>query len=263
MTEPVLLDLSDGVATITLNRPDAMNALDTPTKEALLGAVRSVAGDSRARAVVLAGSGRAFCVGQDLREFVEARRTGTPEELFRTVAEHYAPTCAALASMPKPVVAAVNGVAAGAGFSLACACDFRLVADTASFNTAFAGIALPPDTGLSWSLPRLVGRAKAIELLMLPGPVSADEALRLGLATQVVAAAELAEAADRFAGRLVAGPTVAYGHVRRLVSYGASHSLEETMRLEHELITAAGGTQDHADAVEAFLAKRPPVFTGR
>jgi len=263
MTEPVLLDISDAVATITLNRPEAMNSLDAATKEALLDAVWSVADDSDVRAVVLTGTGRAFCVGQDLREFVEERQRRTPEEMFQTVKDHYAPTSAALASMPKPVIAAVNGVAAGAGFSLACACDFRLVAETASFNTAFLGIALSPDTGISWSLPRLVGQAKAIELLMLPGTVTADEALRLGLATKVVPAAELAEAAAQFAGRLAAGPTVAYGHVRRLVSYGASHSMEQTMRLEHELITAAGGTQDHANAVEAFLAKRQPEFTGR
>jgi len=263
MTDPVLLDVGDRVATITLNRPDAMNALDTATKVALRDTLRTVADDAGVRAVVLTGSGRAFCVGQDLREFVEARQTLTAQEMFQTVEEHYAPTCLALAGMPKPVIAAVNGAAAGAGFSLACACDFRLVADTAGFNTAFLGIALSPDTGISWSLPRLVGQAKAIELLMLPGTVTAAEALRLGLATTVVPAAELATAASDFARRLAAGPTVAYGHVRRLVSYAADHTLEETMRLEHELITAAGATQDHADAVDAFLAKRRPEFTGR
>jgi 2-(1,2-epoxy-1,2-dihydrophenyl)acetyl-CoA isomerase len=261
MTDPVLLDVTDGVATITLNRPDAMNSLDTATKVMLRDTVQSVAGDAGVRAVVLTGSGRAFCVGQDLQEFVKGRLP--LEERFRTVEEHYAPTSAALASMPKPVIAAVNGVAAGAGFSLACACDFRLVADTAGFNTAFLGIALSPDTGISWSLPRLVGQAKAIELLMLPGTVTAVEALHLGLATKVVPAAELAGEAAEFARRLATGPTVAYGFVRRLVSYAADHTLEETMRLEHELIAAAGMTQDHANAVAAFLAKRQPEFAGR
>jgi 2-(1,2-epoxy-1,2-dihydrophenyl)acetyl-CoA isomerase len=263
MTEPVLLDARDGVATITLNRPGAMNALDTAAKEALLGAVHSVAENAAVRAVVLTGTGRAFCVGQDLREYVAQRRTRSREELFRTVGEHYAPTCAALAGMAKPVVAAVNGVAAGAGMSLACACDFRFVADTAGFNTAFVGIGLSPDTGLSWLLPRLVGDAKAIDLLMLPRTVTAVEALELGLATRVLPAAELGAATAEFARTLAAGPTVAYGHVRRLVRYAASHSLDETMRLEQELVTAAGGTADHADAVAAFLEKRAPTWAGR
>jgi 2-(1,2-epoxy-1,2-dihydrophenyl)acetyl-CoA isomerase len=263
MTDPVLLDVADGIGTITLNRPEAMNSLDTATKVALLQAVRRVAGDEAVRAVVLTGTGRAFCVGQDLREFVAARETQTPAELFRTVQEHYAPTCAAIAGMPKPVVAAVNGIAAGAGFSLACACDFRLVADTAGFTTAFTGIALSPDTGMSWSLPRLVGRAKALELLMLSETVTAGEALRMGLANRMVPAAELPTEAAAFARRLAEGPTVAYGHIRNLVSYAATHTLDETMLREQELITAAGGTADHASAVEAFLAKRPTRFTGR
>jgi 2-(1,2-epoxy-1,2-dihydrophenyl)acetyl-CoA isomerase len=258
MSDPVLLDVADGVGTITLNRPEAMNSLDTATKVTLLQAVRRVADDEAVRAVVLTGTGRAFCVGQDLREFVAARETQTPAELFRTVQEHYAPTCAAIAGMPKPVVAA-----AGAGFSLACACDFRLVADTAGFTTAFAGIALSPDTGMSWSLPRLVGRAKALELLMLSETVTAAEALQLGLATRVVPAAELAAEAAAFARRLAEGPTVAYGHIRHLVSYAATHTLDETMRREQELITTAGGTADHVSAVEAFLARRPARFTGR
>ena len=192
MNDPVLLDVSDGVATITLNRPDAMNSLDVATKEALLDAVRSVADDPAARCVVLTGTGRAFCVGQDLKQHIEILQSGSPDQLFRTVDEHYNPIVTSLAGMAKPVIAAVNGVAAGAGASLAFACDLRIVADTAGFNLAFAGVALSCDTGSSFTLQRLVGPAKAIELLYQPRTIKADEALALGLATRVVPAADLA-----------------------------------------------------------------------
>ena len=176
-SDPVLLDLSDGVATITLDRPDAMNSLDVATKEALLEAVRSVADDPAVRCVVLTGSGRAFCVGQDLKEHIGLLQGGARDTLFSTVDDHFNPIVTAIATMPKPVVAAVNGVAAGAGASLAFACDLRLLADTAGFNLAFAGVALSCDTGTSYHLPRLVGRAKAMELLYFPRTVSAEEAL--------------------------------------------------------------------------------------
>ena len=185
---PVLLDVVDSVATITLNRPDAMNGLDVATKDLLLATVRQVADDPTVRCVVLTGSGRAFCVGQDLKEHVQLLRGGSSDELFRTVDEHYNPIVSALAGMAKPVIAAVNGVAAGAGASLAFACDLRVVADTAGFNLAFANIALSCDTGSSYHLQRLVGPARAIELLYLPRTLSADESLALGLATRVVPA---------------------------------------------------------------------------
>src|SRR6476469_5604609 len=190
MTDPVLVDLRDGVATITFNRPDAMNSLDVATKEALLEAVRSVAADPAARCVVLTGSGRAFCVGQDLKEHIEILQSSDADSLFITVDEHYNPTVLALATMPKPGIAAVNGVAAGAGASLAMACDLRIVKDTAGFNLAFAGVALSCDTGASYHLQRLIGRAKAMELLYFPRTVPAAEALELGLATQVVPEAD-------------------------------------------------------------------------
>ncbi len=189
MSDPVLLDVADGVATITFNRPDAMNSLDVATKQALLDAVRSVADDPAARCVVLTGTGRAFCVGQDLKQHIEILQSESSDQLFRTVDEHYNPLVTTLAGMAKPVIAAVNGVAAGAGASLAFACDLRIVADTAGFNLAFAGVALSCDTGSSFTLQRLVGPAKAIELLYQPRTIKADEALALGLATRVVPAA--------------------------------------------------------------------------
>ncbi|MFC6345037.1 enoyl-CoA hydratase/isomerase family protein, partial [Nocardioides hankookensis] len=182
---PVLLEVTDGVATITLNRPKAYNSLNIETKVLLRDTIRQVADDPDVRCVVLTGSGKAFCTGQDLKEHIELLENGGSDALFTTVDEHYNPTVTALAGMAKPVIAAVNGVAAGAGSSLAFACDLRIVADTAGFNLAFANVALSCDTGASYHLQQLVGRAKAIELLYFPRTISAADALELGLATKV------------------------------------------------------------------------------
>jgi 2-(1,2-epoxy-1,2-dihydrophenyl)acetyl-CoA isomerase len=161
------------------------------------------------------------------------------------------------------VIAAVNGVAAGAGASLAFACDFRLLADTARFNLAFTGVALSCDTGSSWTLQRLVGRAKAMDLLYFPRTLSAAEALELGLATTVVPGDDLPGAVAELAMRLAAGPTVAYGAIRRSVAWSAGHGFEESVAFESEMMTLTGSTADHRAAVEAFVAKRKPVFEGR
>jgi len=262
-SDGVLLEIAGGVATVTLNRPEAMNSLDIATKVALRDAVTRVAEDPEVRCLVLTGSGRAFCVGQDLKEHVDLLAKGSSDALFTTVAEHYNPIVTAIATMPKPVVAAVNGVAAGAGASLAFACDFRLLADTAGFNLAFSGIALSCDTGASWTLPRLVGRAKAIELLYEPRTIPAAESLELGLATRVVPAAELADAARALATRLAAGPTVAYGAIRRSVAFSAGHGFEESVAFESEMMTLTGSTEDHRNAVDSFVAKQKPSFEGR
>jgi 2-(1,2-epoxy-1,2-dihydrophenyl)acetyl-CoA isomerase len=261
--QPVLYSVADGVATVAFNRPQAMNSLDVATKVALRDAVTEAAGDPAVRCVVLTGSGRAFCVGQDLKEHVALLRDGSSDELFSTVPDHYNPIVTALATMPKPVVAAVNGVAAGAGASLAFACDFRLLADTAGFNLAFSGIALSCDTGSSWTLPRLVGRAKALELLYFPRTVPAEEALELGLATRVVPGTELAGEARRLAQRLAAGPTVSYGAIRRSIVHSAGHDLEASLAFEAEMMALTGVTQDHRNAVDAFVAKQQPTFEGR
>ena len=261
--QPVLYTVSDGVATIALNRPEAMNSLNVATKVGLRDAVLQAAEDSAVRCVVLTGSGRAFCVGQDLREHVEILNSGSSDELFTTVPEHYNPTVQAVATMPKPVIAAVNGVAAGAGASLAFACDFRLLADSAGFNLAFTGIALSCDTGVSWTLPRLVGRAKAIELLYFPRTLPAAEAEELGLATKVVPAADLEQETLTLARRLAAGPTVAFGAVRRSVAYSAGHDLASSLELEAEMMALTGATTDHANAVASFVAKEKPTFEGR
>lgn len=262
-TETVLVERADGVATIRLNRPEAMNSLDVPTKEALRDAVLDVADDSAVRCVVLTGSGRAFCVGQDLKEHIGILTSDDRDTLFTTVERHFNPIVTAVATMPKPVVAAVNGVAAGAGASLAFACDVRVVADTAGFNLAFAGIALSCDTGSSWTLPRLVGHARALDLLYFPRTVDAEESRAMGLATQVVPAAELEATVGELARRLAAGPTLAYGAIRRSLAYSAGHDLADSLTHEAEMMNLTGSSADHAAAVSAFVAKEKPTFAGR
>ncbi|MDN5894196.1 MAG: enoyl-CoA hydratase-related protein [Nocardioides sp.] len=261
--QPVLLEVNDGIATITMNRPDAMNSLDIATKEALLDAVTAAAGDDAVRAVVLTGSGRAFCVGQDLKEHIQLLDSGSSEALFTTVERHYNPIVTLLVTMPKPVVAAVQGVAAGAGASLAFACDFRLLSDKAGFNLAFTGVALSCDTGSSWTLPRLVGKAKAMELLYFPSTLSAEESRELGLATKVVPHNDFEDEVGALARRLADGPTVAYGAIRRSVAKAAGSSFEEAAAFESEMMTLTGATRDHRNAVDAFVAKQKPVFEGR
>ena len=262
-TAPVLLDVTDGIATITLNRPEAMNSLDVATKVLLLETVRAVDADQGVRCVVLTGTGRAFCTGQDLKEHIELLHHGGSDQLFNTVDAHYNPLVTALVEMDKPVVAAINGVAAGAGASLAFACDLRVVADTAGFNLAFANVALSCDTGASYHLPLLVGRAKALELLYFPRTIKADEALELGLATQVVPAEALAQEVGALARRLADGPTVSLASMRRSVAYAAGHTFEEAVAFESAMMQRTGATSDHAAAVAAFVAKEKPVFEGR
>jgi len=258
----VRYEVSEAVATITFDRPDQMNALDTPTKVALLDAVTTAAEDEAVRCLLLTGTGRAFCVGQDLREHVRLLTSGD-ESLWRTVPEHFTPIARTLATMPKPVVAGINGVAAGAGASLAMAADLRILSESAGFNLAFAGIALSADTGASWHLPRLIGLGRARDLLLRPRTVGAAEALSLGLATEVVPDGDLADRARAVAVELAAGPTTAYAALRQVTEFAATHALDESLELEGEWMARTGATSDHAEAVEAFLAKRPARFTGR
>lgn len=258
----VLYDVTDGVATVTLNRPDAMNALNTELKTALRDTLLAAAEDPDVRAVLLTGSGRAFCVGQDLAEHAQ-NLAGDLAAVWSTVPEHYTPIATALATMPKPVVAAVNGVAAGAGAAFAFACDFRIVADSAGFNMAFSAVGLSADSGSSWTLPRLVGMAKAKELLLLPSTIPAEQALELGLATQVVEAAAVLQQALSLAQRLAAGPTVAYGAIRRSLAFSAGHGIDESLDFERQMMELTGSTADHRGAVASFLAKGKATFDGR
>jgi len=260
---PVTYDVTEQVATITLARPDSMNSLDLATKVALLDAVQRAAGDDDVRCVVLTGTGRAFSVGQDLHEHIEQISTRSLDEVWSTVDEHYGPIALALTTMDKPVLAAVNGVAAGAGMSLAMACDLRIAADTAGFNTAFTGVALSCDTGSSWTLQRLVGAARAMDLLLLPRTIDAAQALDIGLVNQVVPADDLAATVQRLAARLASGPTLAYAAVKHSVAYAASHPLADSLEFESMMMARTGGSADHANAVSAFVAKQKPTFEGR
>ncbi|MFC7305024.1 enoyl-CoA hydratase/isomerase family protein [Streptomyces monticola] len=266
MADTVLYEVSDGLATITLNRPEAMNAMNTEAKVALREAVQAAAADSAVRAVLLTATGRAFCVGQDLKEHIGSlaadREAGTGRTM-NTVREHYNPVVRALTEMPKPVVAGVNGVAAGAGFGFALAADYRVVADTASFNTSFAGVALTADSGVSWTLPRLIGQSRATDLLLFPRGIKAQEAYDLGIANKVVPADTLAAEAEQVARTLAAGPTLAYAAIKESVAYGAGHTLSEALDKEDELQTRAGASEDHHIAVQAFIAKEQPKYLGR
>ena len=260
LRDGVEVAIADAVGTVTIasNR----GALSTATKTALRDALNRLADDTTVRAVVLTGSGATFCVGQDLKEHAAALSTDATAA-WDTLREHYIPIVSALATMPKPVIAAVNGTAAGAGAALAFACDLRLVSDVAVFHLAFAGIGLSIDSGLSWTLPRLVGFGRATELLLRARPLSAADALALGLATEVVPAVDLAARAATLAAELAAGPTVAFGATKQALAYSAGHGLLDALDMEAGMQTLAGTTEDHADAVRAFLGKRPPIFRAR
>jgi len=244
------------VLTITLNRPDVLNAFNTDMHRALAAGLKE-ARDSSVRAVVLTGAGRGFCVGQDLTEFREA-----PGDIGARLRENYHPNIRAIRALEKPVLAAVNGVAAGAGMSLACACDVRLAADTASFIPAFINIGLIPDSGGSYFVTRLLGPARAFEWLASGKKLSAAEAHAWGLVSEVLEADTLARRAAELAGQLADLPTRGIGMTKRLLDHAVDASLEEQLEREAQLQTAATQTADFKEGVAAFLEKRPPHFKG-
>ena len=259
--DPVRVAVENAVATVTVARPGQANSLTTATTVALLSALETVANDRTIRAVVLTGSGRAFCAGQDLAEHAEALASD-PAHAFDTVGEHYSPIVQSLATMPKPVIAAINGTCAGAGIGFALACDLRVAVSGARFAPAFTGIGLTADSGLSMTLPRAVGWSRAMGLLLLGTVIDAEEAQRIGLVHEVVATEELAGHVAELAGRLAAGPTQAYVALKEALWYSASAALGDVLRLEGELQSRLATTTDHRGAVEAFLEKRRPDFTG-
>lgn len=262
MSDVLIVERSEGVATLTMNRPESMNSLSVELKQALLDAARSVSRDPAVRAVVLTGTGRGFCVGQDLREHVTLLEAGDPAPL-RTVAEHYNPLLLALAEMPKPLIAAVNGMAAGAGAGLAFACDFRIAANNAGFLIAFANVGLSLDSGVSWTLQRIVGQARALALSLLAEPVTAEAALEMGLVNAMVEPDAVLAGAQELAARLAAGPTLAYAAIKQSIRYAATSSLADALAKEDEMQTAMGATEDHRNATAAFVAKQKPTFTAR
>ncbi|MQA08388.1 MAG: enoyl-CoA hydratase [Pseudonocardiaceae bacterium] len=258
----VLLSRQKAVATITMNRPDSGNALDEQLKTELADAVIQVAEDTSVRAVLLTGAGKSFCVGQDLAEHAEALRNNATTA-FDTIQEHYNPIVTGLATMPKPVVAAINGACVGAGLGFALACDIRVAAVGARFGTAFTSIGLTCDSGLSASLARAVGATRASELILLGEPFTAEQAAEWGMVGRVAPADELAGTAAELAGRLSEGPTEAYAQAKRALLAAWQPPLSDVLRAESITQAKLGRTRDHRGAVEAFLAKEKPTFTGR
>ena len=260
---PVDYAVEDSVALLTLNRPEVLNAFDEEHGRALLEGLRKAAGDDSIRCIVILGAGRAFSAGEDLGALQGIYESGSAPPLGDTLVNRYNPLVLAVRSAPKPVVAAVNGVAAGAGASLALACDFRIASDKAKLSLAFIKVGLVPDSGGLWFLTRMVGVAKAWELAALGDPIDAAEALRLGIVNQVAAPEEFEAAWRAFAQRLAAGPTRAYALTKSLANAAPERSLAEQLELEVEAQTEAGKTQDHLEGIRAFLAKRAPDFKGR
>jgi 2-(1,2-epoxy-1,2-dihydrophenyl)acetyl-CoA isomerase len=244
------------VLTITLNRPDVLNAFNAAMHRGLAGALKD-ARDGRVRAVVLTGAGRGFCVGQDLTEFREA-----PGDIASRLRDNYHPNIRAIRALEKPVIAAVNGAAAGAGMSLACACDLRLAADSASFVPAFINIGLIPDSGGSYFVTRILGPARAFEWLTSGRKLTAAEGHAWGLVNEVVAGDSLAARAAELAAQLAELPTRGIGMTKRLLDHARSASLEEQLEWEAQLQAAATQTEDFKEGVAAFLEKRPPRFRG-
>jgi 2-(1,2-epoxy-1,2-dihydrophenyl)acetyl-CoA isomerase len=256
--QSVRLETSDAIATITLDRPEALNALDRAMKTELLAALRRVERDRSARALVLTGAGRAFCAGQDLREPFGGEHPTLADELRL----RYNPVILAIRRLAKPVIAAVNGVAAGAGCSLALACDLRIAAEGASFVLAFGRVGLVPDSGATWFLPRIVGLARAAELALVGDPLSADEAARIGLVSRVVPAESLLDEARALAGRIADGSPLSMALTKRALQYSAGAGLEDALEHEAELQGIAGRSKDHEEGVAAFREKRAARFTG-
>ena len=251
-------EVADAVATITLDRPEALNALTIALKTELLAAFRAVARDRGVRAVVLTGAGRAFCAGQDLKERFQPDAAPLAVELR----ERYNPIIAAMRRLDQPIVGAINGVAAGAGASIAFACDIRVAAEGASFVLAFGRIGLVPDSGATWFLPRLVGAAKAAELALLGETLSAAGAERFGLVARVVPAEALADEAKAMAVRLAGLAPRALALTKRALEWNASLGLDAALEDEAYRQGIAGATADHAEGLAAFLEKRPPRFSG-
>jgi len=256
--EALRYDASDGIATIVMDRPEALNSLTVKLKTELLAAFRRAAAAPDVRAVILTGAGRAFCAGQDLRERLEPDALPLADE----IRARYNPLILAMTRLPKPIVGAINGVAAGAGASLAFACDVRVAAEGASFVLAFGRVGLIPDSGATWLLPRLVGLGWAAELALAGEPLGAADAARIGLVSRVVPDAELRDEATALAARLAAGAPLAVALTKRALWQSLHSDFESALEYEADLQGTAGATADHAEGIRAFLDKRRPSFRG-
>jgi len=264
MSEEQVLQITDAnsVRTLTLNRPDKLNAFSHELLSTLAKAVKAADKDKSVRCLVITGAGRAFCSGQDLAEVADRYTSDEPIELGGLLRSLYNPMIAKLRTMEKPVVCGVNGVAAGAGCSLALAADFRIAAESASFIQAFINVGLVPDSGSTFFLPRLIGAGRAMDMACTGRKVKADEALAIGLVNRVVPDGELASATNELAERLAHMPTRAIAQTKRLINGAWSADLDTQLEFEAQYQTAAGKSHDHREGVVAFLEKRKPQFRG-
>lgn len=261
--ETILWDVKAGIGRLTLNRPDKLNAF-TPKMHTELREVFAQAKDDIAiRCLLLTGQGRGFCAGADLSSGVSIRDAEGQPDLGATLERDYNPLILSMRALPKPIIAAVNGPAAGAGMSLALACDLVIAARSATFLQAFCHLGLVPDAGSTWLLPRLAGYAQASALALLGEKISADQAAAIGLIWQVADDAELMPKAEALAARLAQGPTQGYGLIKQALNASANNTLKDQLDLERDLQRRAGRTSDFAEGVSAFLTKRPAKFTGR
>jgi 2-(1,2-epoxy-1,2-dihydrophenyl)acetyl-CoA isomerase len=259
----VLLEVDGPVAGITLNRPETLNALNRPARSALARVLEDVRGREAVRAVVLTGAGRAFSVGQDVQELQADYRTQGPE-LARLIHEEWGPLVTGLRTLPKPIIAAVNGAAAGGGLSLALACDIRLAEPRTNFIAAFVNVGLVPDSGAAHMMVRSLGLSRAMHLALTGERLGAEEALRVGLVAQMADSPEgLRDAAVTLAGRLAAMAPQATAGVKDVMNQAADLAFQAVVDLEAVRQDALGRTHDHQEALQAFLEKRPPRFEGR
>lgn len=261
-SETVLSVLAGGVLTLTLNRPDRLNAFTEEMHGALRAGIRRAQDDADVRAVLLTGAGRGFCAGQDLGDR-DPRKGGPAPDLGQTLDSFYNPTLRLIRSLEKPVVCAVNGVAAGAGANIALGCDIVLAAKSARFIQAFAKIGLIPDAGGTWHLARILGEPRAKALALTAEPLPAEKAADWGLIWKAVDDADLMDQAQALAARLAAGPTLGLGLTKRLIQEAAANTLDQQLDAERDAQRQAGRSADYAEGVTAFLEKRPARFTGR
>lgn len=261
-TDPLLVRDFGGVRTLTFNRPAAFNSFNLSMKKATLAALTEAGADESVRALVITGNGRAFSAGQDLKEHLELVRTNDPR-LATTVRDFYNVAISAIVGMPKPVIAAVNGAAAGAGAAFAYACDLRVASTSASFSMAFAGVALSADSGASFTLPRLVGAGRAARMMLLGERVDAAEALRIGLVDEVVPDDALMLRVADLAAALATGPTRAYAWIKASMHAAATSDLAGALEFENQAQADLFAGADHHEAIRAFAEKRAPRFEGR
>lgn len=259
---PILVSREAGVLSLTLNRPDKLNAFNPEMHKLLRHALEEARDEAAVRAVLLTGSGRGFCAGQDLSER-NVSADAAPIDLSVSLGSNYNPLVRRLRALPKPVVCAVNGVAAGAGANIALACDIVLAARSASFVQSFSKLGLVPDSGGTYFLPRLVGSARAMGLALLAERLSADEAERWGLIWKAVDDDRLVEEATRIARALAAGPTKGYGLIKKALQASAGNSLDAQLDLERDLQREAGFSEDYREGVAAFMQKRKPQYKGK